>query len=147
VAKKASDTFIGEIKMTKQRLRIIIGENIRNERIARNISIDELAEMLDLTSGFVGLIERGQRGTTPCTLYKLSDVFGLDIDNFFRGVELGLSVGEERLPKSHAKRKKIESLIAGFNEMELDFAINVLKGMREMNRAGLDSEVDDWDED
>jgi len=48
--------------MTKLKLRAIIGENVRNERIARDISIDELSEMIGLTPGFVGLIECGQGG-------------------------------------------------------------------------------------
>ena len=70
--------------MTKKALRTIIGENIRQERMARNISLEELAAILGLTSGFVGLIERGQRGATPITLLKLSTAFGLPVDRFFR---------------------------------------------------------------
>ena len=130
--------------MTKERLRIIIGENIRNERLARNISIDELAEMLELTSGFVGLIERGQRGTTPSTLFKLSDVFGKSIDSFFHRDENGaLSMSEELVVKGQAKRKKIESLIAGFTDNELDFVVTILKGLRTLNRGEVDPDLED----
>ena len=130
--------------MTKERLRIIIGENIRNERIARSISIDELAEMLELTSGFVGLIERGQRGTTPITLFKLADVFGLSIDSFFYN-DNNISLGEEMISKSQVKRKKIESLISDFTEKELDFTISILKSLRVMNHSQIPE--DDIDED
>ena len=130
--------------MTKERLRIIIGENIRNERMARNISIDELAEMLELTSGFVGLIERGQRGTTSCTLYKLAEVFDISIDTlFYRSEDSALSLSEE--PKGQVKRKKINSLISDFSDRELDFLIAVIKNLRVMNRSRIE-EGGDYDE-
>ena len=122
--------------MTKKRLRIIIGENIRSERIARSISMEELAELLGLTPGFVGLIERGQRGATPITLLKLSDVFGMAIDSFFYQNEgTGLNFSENFVHKSNPKRKKIESLIADFSDEELDFVIAMLKSMRDLIRV------------
>ena len=132
--------------MTKKQLRVIIGENIRNERVTRNISIDELAEMLELTSGFVGLIERGQRGTTPSTLLKLADVFGMSIDTLFSDENGSLNLGEEHLPRGHAKRLKIESLISGFSEKELDFVIDMIKNLRALTRGGLLGENLDEDE-
>jgi len=128
--------------MTKERLRIIIGENIRNERLSRNISIDELAEMIELTSGFVGLIERGQRGTTPGTLVKLADVFGISIDTlFYRHKDISLSLAEES--KSQAKHRKIKSLTTDFSDIELDFVISTIKNIRAINRAQV--KKDDWD--
>ena len=131
--------------MTKKLLRSIIGENIRNERISRNISMDELAEMLKLTPGFVGLIERGQRGATAATLLKLSSVFGKSVDSFFyRKEEDSVNLKEEPAHKEQPKRKKVESLIADFTSEELDFVILMLKNIRIMNR--FDSEIEDDDE-
>jgi len=119
--------------MTKARLRVIIGENIRNERIARDISIDELSEMLDLTPGFVGLIERGQRGTTSSTLYRLSEVFDMPIDVLFRNSKVSaLAFGEEPSDADAIKRKKITSFISGFSEEELEFILGVIKGLRRL---------------
>lgn len=129
--------------MTKDRLRMIIGENVRNERTARNISMDELSEMLELSPGFVGLIERGHRGTTPITLYKLADVFGISIDELFYSPSLSFS--EERAPKDQANRKKIDSLIVDFSEKELEFVVSVLKGVRAMNRSKVESDLDESD--
>ena len=133
--------------MTKEDLRVVIGNNIRVERTARNISIDELAEMLDLTPGFVGLIERGQRGTTSSTLLKMSEVFGMPIDKFFypnkrtmRGI-----IEESRAQKNQANYKKMESLISDFSDKEIDFTISMIKAVRAMNRfQGVnDEETDD----
>ena len=117
--------------MTKTQLRYIIGENIRSVRMSRNMSIDELADMLELTSGFVGLIERGQRGATPITLLKLADVFGTSIDTFFfrsSGDSMSISFAEE--PETLSKRKKIFSLISDFSVAELSFVIQMVKSLR-----------------
>jgi len=117
--------------MTKFELRIIIGENIRKERLARDISIDELSEMIDLSPGFVGLIERGVRGTTPKTLYMLSEVFDIPIDSLFRkALAPSLSFDEESLNVLTIKGKKITSLITGLSQTHLDFIIGVIKGLR-----------------
>ena len=111
-----------------------MGNNIRRERISRNMSIDELAELLELTPGFVGLIERGQRGATPQTLTKLSNVFGISIDSFFAGGDgKNLSVAEEPELGTHKKRKKILSLISDLPEKELDFVIQIVKATRAMS--------------
>ena len=134
--------------MSKERLRIIIGENIRTERTARNMSIDELAEMLELTSGFVGLIERGQRGATPSTLFKLADIFGLSIDTFFYNTDSSsLSFAEARddVQRTIAKRKKVATLISDFTEEELNFVIRMVKSLRDMNHPK--SENDDSNDD
>jgi len=120
--------------MTKFKLRIIIGENVRKERMARGISIDELADLLGLTSGFVGLIERGQRGATPITLFKLSNVFSTPIDKFFYRTEDSLPSLVET-PSHQIKREKLASLTSDFSDTEVDFIISVVKGLRSVNRS------------
>lgn len=125
--------------MRKEKLRALIGENIRSERISRNISIDELAEMLELTSGFVGLIERGQRGTTPTTLYKLSEIFGKSIDAFFHeDTSNPLFLSEEPEKQRNVKRKKVASFISDLSERELDFIIAMIKNLRSVTRSAYD---------
>ena len=117
-------------QMTKERLRKVIGENIRRERTLRNISMDEFAEMLGLTPGFVGLIERGQRGTTSSTLYRMADIFGSNIDSLFTIYDPLTSVEFNSSNKREAKRKKISSLTFDFNEAELDYVITMITGLR-----------------
>ena len=131
--------------MTKNVLRNIMGENIRIERISRGFSIDELSEILGLTAGFVGLIERGQRGATPLTLYKLSKIFGLSIDSFYYPRQSASNLNEEPEITVEIKRKKIESLISDFSEKELDFVILMIKNLRVMNRQpGEEEDGEDY---
>ena len=119
--------------MTKSSLRNIIGGNIRHERMARDISLEELAAILGLTSGFVGLIERGQRGATPFTLYKLGTSFGLPIDAFFKQNAGTDSKLDEKI-SADEKQRKIEALIYDFSGDELDYIISILKSVRAIAR-------------
>ncbi len=137
--------------MNKDKLRKMIGDNIRNERIKRNLSIDELAELLGLTSGFVGLIERGKRGATAHTLYRLSSVLDLPLDRFFEETGSSLSLREkEKIDKKEepiiSKRSKLNSLIYDLNEIELEFLISVVKSYKTTQNLLFD-EKDDDDED
>lgn len=122
--------------MTKEKLRKIMGENIRNERLARNMSIDELAELLELTPGFVGLIERGRRGATAYTLYKLSDIFAMQVDELFSSPEdNSLRVAEQSSNPAKVKRSKINSMLYDLKEVELDFVITMIKEVKNMHNT------------
>ena len=115
--------------MSTEQLRILIGQKIREERIARHMSIDELSELLGITPGFLGLMERGSRGTTPLTLYKLSNVFGMPIDSLFLKAN-------DSLPMEDAKKgmaKKLESMVSNLSEAELDFIVEIIKAFRKLN--------------
>ena len=91
------------------------------------MSIEELAILLELSPGFIGLIERGQRGTTLYTIVKLSDIFGIPIDNFF------LHTSREPATESQNLHKKIESLTTDFTEAGLCYVIEMIKGLRNTN--------------
>ncbi|MCL2204284.1 MAG: helix-turn-helix domain-containing protein [Defluviitaleaceae bacterium] len=121
-------------KMEKERLDEVIGRNIRTERQARNLSRDELAEMLDLTTSHMGLIERGERGATAVTLSRLTKVLQLPIDNFFSSPP-ALSLREERSTGRAASHKKIASLTANMTDAELSFIIQVIQAMTKMTVA------------
>ena len=113
-------------RITKNQLRIIIGENIKRERISRNMTIYELAELLGQTSGFVGLIERGQRGTTISNLLKLSDIFGVPIDCLIHCAQ------KEPISVTQQLRSKILGLISDFTESELSCTFYTVKSLRMM---------------
>jgi len=120
--------------MEKERLDVVIGKNIRLERELRRLSRDELAEMMDLTTSHMGLIERGERGATAVTLSKISKAFDIPIDSLFASTHRGgLSVRESDNTPAQASRKKIQSLITCLGEAELDFVAHTIKGVIAMN--------------
>ena len=125
---------LGSKPMTKEQVRVLMGENIRKERASRNISVDQLAKLLDITPGFMGLIERGQRGANPSTLLKLSEIFETTVDTFFYGREDAepLVAGNKN---EEALRKQIASLVFDSDEAELEFIIATVKFCRKAMRG------------
>ena len=132
-------------RKNKDRLDKTIGENIRNERKARSMSRDELAEALDLTVSHMGLIERGERGATALTLEKLSLTFDISIDSLFREAKKADS------ERTHAKEQdyelernieKITNMITKLNRRETDFIIQTIKGLLSLQPQ---DPIDDFD--
>ncbi len=65
-----------------------IGQRIRNERIKLNLNRDKFAEILDLSTNFVGQIERGEKKMSLSTLIKISDCLHISLDFLIRGKEI-----------------------------------------------------------
>jgi len=134
-------------EQVKEELRTVIGANIRRERKSRGISIDELGSMLNLSPSFVGLIERGHRGTTIVTLLKLSDMFEMPIDAFFypKGDYSPKLAGDSMID---IKRQKLAFLTSDFSDMELDFVISSVKGLRGIYRSNAtEDDIGDFEND
>ncbi|MGC4019953.1 MAG: helix-turn-helix transcriptional regulator [Muricomes sp.] len=62
-----------------------MGERIRVQRESLNISREQFAEMLGVTTKFCGDIESGARGTSPQTLTKIFDCLMLSTDYILFG--------------------------------------------------------------
>ena len=124
----------------KARLDEVIGRNIRLEREARRLTRDELAEMMELTTSHMGLIERGERGATAVTLSKVSRAFDLPVDHLFSSPrQSGLTSKEDDNSGPQVARKKVQSLITCLNETELNFLVHTIKGIIAMS-SKLDEE-------
>lgn len=65
-------------KVSKQ-----LGMKIRIERIKRNLSQEELAEMANLSRPTIGAIERGENSPSVDTVQAIADAFGLTIQEMF----------------------------------------------------------------
>ena len=118
----------------KARLDEVIGKNIRIERESRKLTRDELAEMMELTTSHMGLIERGERGATAVTLSKISRTFDIPVDHLFSSPQMGgLTVREDDSSGPQSTRKKIQSLITCLDETELNFLVHTIKGIIAMS--------------
>ncbi len=131
--------------MDKITLKKTIGENIRKHRIAKDMSIDELSELLGLSPGFIGLIERGQRGATAYTLHKLSQIFQIKVDELFcETSETSIALCESAVDHTKVKREKVSTLLYDLRSKELDFVIEFIKGLK--NMLGKNNQLEDDDE-
>lgn len=61
------------------------GARIRELRIAKNLTQDELAEHMNVSHGYISFIESGKRGCSVDVLIALSNLFGVSIDYLFLG--------------------------------------------------------------
>jgi len=128
----------GRTRESKVRLDKVVGANIRREREVRKLSRDELAEVVDLTTSHLGLIERGERGATPVTLEKLVKAFGVTIDSLFTAPRKMFSARERRDNKG-SYYSKVCTLLSHLTEPELEMLTYTIKGitsMRKHNKTG-----------
>ena len=81
---------------------------------------------MGLTPGFVGLIERGGRGTTSHTLAMLSKIFDMPIDDIF------YRESRKSVTESESLQGKVISYIADFTDEEMHIVIDVVKSLHSM---------------
>ena len=126
-----------------------IGANIRYERTIRNMSIDELAEMLHLSTAFIGLIERGQRGAKLSNLIRMTEIFGITINDLIYGRRSNeLEIKEENEGASLATKKStISTLLYDLDGDELDFVISNIRSLRILKSSRNAAEYADDEDD
>lgn len=110
-----------------------IGANIRFERQKRNLTIEELADMLGMASGFLGLIERGQRGTSLKNLHRIATFFDITLDQLITHV-ISDGGGVSELSEFDTKRSAAGALINSFDINELDYIIISMKALKRYNK-------------
>ena len=59
------------MRMSKKDLQKF-GKRLKSLRIDRNLTQLELAEILDMSPNFIGMIERGERNTTVENVFKIA---------------------------------------------------------------------------
>ncbi len=99
-----------------------IGANIRFERRQRGLTIDEFAKVINMAPGFVGLIERGQRGTSMSNIVKIADFFGITLDQLIRtDIETKTKKTESSKPltKADKDRKALYSMIGLLSDSKI----------------------------
>lgn len=59
------------------------GKRLKSLRIDRNLTQLELAEILDMSPNFIGMIERGERNTTVENVFKIARALNIKPSNLF----------------------------------------------------------------
>ena len=57
-----------------------LGEKIKRERVHNRLTQETLAEMAEITSSYVGQIERGERKVTLSKLVRIANVLNVSVD-------------------------------------------------------------------
>lgn len=60
-----------------------VGKKLKALRLGNNLTQDELASRLELTKGFISLLENNKTSPSMSTLFNILEVLGTDVHDFF----------------------------------------------------------------
>ena len=122
---------------------IIIGNNIRTLREYFGMSMDELAELLGLSTAFIGLVERGNRGIKLENMLRIADIFGATMNDLVQ--ESSVQDISKELTESEIYISRITIWLNQLSEKELSFVMNVVKDIpllrEDNNYANINQEL------
>lgn len=71
----------------RNEIRYKLGRNIKAERIRKDITQEEFAEMIDMSLSHVSKLEQGLTSPTAIALFKMSKVLKIPMEKFFDGID------------------------------------------------------------
>lgn len=101
-----------------------LGEKIRNTRLKCGLTQDKLAEMVDISTNFMSLIENG-RNMSVETLVKIADALGVTVD-FLLSDTLDM--------QNDVLSLQISESISTLNESEKMFFLNMIKQYKNIQK-------------
>ncbi|MDR2167282.1 MAG: helix-turn-helix domain-containing protein [Clostridiales bacterium] len=122
-----------EPKLDKKQFNVMIGQNVRKQRIYAKYSIEEISKILGLSPAAVGLMERGDRGITSYNLYKLAGIFGISVGAFYDDSE----VDPPSTPELRRRKTQLNRLTTFTNKLsdgELEHVVLMTKNLSELER-------------
>ena len=104
---------------------VLLGQRIRKYRKKKGYTLEKLAEMLDVSTTFIGQIERATGKPSLETLIKIANALEVSTD------ALLFEDLNERSGDSHFL-KRVEELTEGFTQREKTLVLKNIELMREM---------------
>jgi transcriptional regulator with XRE-family HTH domain len=104
-----------------------IGEHLRASRLARRLTMEEVAERSGLTKGFISKLERDQASASVASLARLCEALGISMGSLFQAPEGNLvrrdayppvNLGGERLTEYALTPHGEQRVQAIFSEIE-----------------------------
>lgn len=97
-----------------------LGKRIREERLKLNLTQEKLAEDVDLSTAYIGQIERGERSLTLDNLIAVANRLGVTVDYLLL---------DSAVPAGDSQYKLWSQLMDGHTKEEKRLAINMVKLM------------------
>jgi transcriptional regulator with XRE-family HTH domain len=95
-----------------------IGKRIRSEREGLGLTRERFAELLELSTNFVGQIERGEKKMSLETLTNISVCLHVSLDYLIKGT-----------PENTIHTNKLQRLISKCSNEEISLITDMLKSM------------------
>lgn len=96
-----------------------IGENVRKARLAKGLTIEQLAELVGISDSFLGVAERGSSGFSIETIVAIAKVLDVSTDNLL------LENNIEYAPPQSLDTLLV--LLKNCSENDIDFLIEYIK--------------------
>ncbi|MCL2611008.1 MAG: helix-turn-helix domain-containing protein [Defluviitaleaceae bacterium] len=112
----------------RNQFNIMIGKNIKELRLSRNMTYNELATSLGVSHSNIGGYERGEQGLTALGIYKLADIFNVSTDEIYYGKKSQPVQTDEKL----ALRNKIFATTSRLSKEELELINNMAHQLNEI---------------
>ena len=72
----------------KMDFKYLLGRNIKAERIRKDITQEQFAELIDMSLSHVSKIEQGLTSPTAIAMYKMAKALKIPMEDFFKGIEV-----------------------------------------------------------
>lgn len=99
-----------------------VATRLRALRKQHRLTIERLAEMVNVSTSFIGLIEKGESGVSLENLYKLSQVYNCSLDY--------LVTGEKTENDENELVAQLSTAFYGYNDKELNFVADLARFVR-----------------
>lgn len=88
-----------------EELHVRLGRRIRDLRLERGWSQEDLADIAGLHRNYVGSAERGERNLTISSSQALAGAFGMTLSELVENLERGVKKDQEKALKKIEKRR------------------------------------------
>ena len=96
-----------------------IGNNVRAARQSKNLTIEQLAELIDVTDSYLGVAERGTSGFSVEVIIRLASVLGVTTDS--------LLMENAPNPEPSTKLDSLVMLLSKCSDSEIDYLAEFVK--------------------
>ncbi len=107
--------------MKLREIRIFMGNRIREERAKKNLSIEQLAELVDVSPSFLGLVERGDRALGLEKLLRMAAYFEITVDYLIN----------EKHDSDIFRLEDLKALIDNLDDKDYQFVINSVRYLKQ----------------
>jgi len=97
----------------------VLGSRIRKERINKGWSIEQLAELMDISPSFLASVERGERALSIEKLHKASITLGVPTDYLIK----------DDFPV-HSRNESLNLLLSDLSDKEFTSIYDIIKTVK-----------------
>ena len=107
----------------------LIGKRIKEHRQRRNLAQEMLAELIEVTPGYISLVETGRKQASLDTLLSISKVLNITLNELLVG---------NQIPLDTDYNSEIADLMSGCDQYERRMMFEIMRTVRDVliqNRA------------